>query len=333
MTLMQIFDILIIMNLEKLEKTLKNEPEYRIKQAREQIFGNLINNWNEATALSLELRQKLNKECPLDIKAENLISKTKDNIKARITLEDGVKIETILMRHNDGRNTVCVSSEAGCPVGCKFCATGKMGFIRNLTAFEIVEQIIYFARILKKEGVRVSNVVFMGMGEPFLNYDEVIKAIKILNKNLNIGARHISISTVGIIEGINKLAQEKLQINLAVSLHASEGKKREEILKAVDEYILKTKRQVMFEYLLMKGVNDSEEKAKEIAGLMKKPLYFVNLILYNPTGDFKPPSAKTVERFKKVLDENKIKYSQRYRFGQDIQAACGQFATDKSSNL
>jgi 23S rRNA (adenine2503-C2)-methyltransferase len=326
------------MKIEKLEEMLKDEPKYRVKQANEAVFVNLIEDWNEATVFSLSLRERLNKECPLNIQAENLVSKTGDNVKARINLADGVKIETVLMRHNDGRNTVCVSSQAGCSLGCKFCATGKMGFVRNLIALEIVEQVIFFSRLLKKENARVSNIVFMGMGEPFLNYEEVMKAVKILNAKdrLNIGARHISISTVGLTEGIKKLQEEKLQINLAISLHAPNDALRtkiipsnagiKNILIAVDEYIKKTKRQVMFEYLLIKGVNDSEVNAKELAGLMKKPLYFLNLILYNFTGDFEPPPTQTVKKFKEVLEKEGIRFSERYRFGQDIKAACGQFS-------
>lgn len=328
------------MNIEKLEEVLKDEPKYRIKQAEEAIFKNLIEDWNEATAFSLELREKLNKECPLNIVAETLVSKTRDNLKARISLKNGVKIESVLMRHNDGRNTVCVSSQAGCSLRCKFCATGKMGFKRNLTAFEIVEQAVYFARFLKKENARLSNIVFMGMGEPFLNYENVIEAVRMFNdKNkLNIGARHISISTVGLIDGIQKFSKEKLQVNLAISLHASNNTLRsqimpvnnkypiEEILKVIDGYIKKTKRQVMFEYLLIENINDSDENALELAKLMKKPLYFLNLILYNPTGDFKPPSTKRVEAFKNILEKEKVDFSQRYRFGQDIKAACGQFS-------
>ncbi|MDP2910049.1 MAG: 23S rRNA (adenine(2503)-C2)-methyltransferase, partial [bacterium] len=152
-----------LMDIEKLEKCLENEPKYRLKQARQAVYVNLIEGWDDATFFPLELRKKLEKECPLRIKAETLVSKTKDNLKTRIALKDGLKIESVLMRHNDGRNTVCVSSQAGCPLGCKFCATGKMGFQRNLTAGEIVQQVIFFGRILKKENARVSNVVFMGM--------------------------------------------------------------------------------------------------------------------------------------------------------------------------
>ena len=338
------------MDLDNLEKVLKTEPAYKFKQVQSAVFGDLIENWTEASALSVELRKKLNDVCPLSIKAEILISKTKDSVKARIGLKDGLKIESVLMRHNDGRNTVCVSSQVGCPLACEFCATGKMGFKRNLEADEIVEQIIFFGRYLKKDlpdrqagKKKVTNVVFMGMGEPFLNYENVIEAIRTINdKNgLNIGARNISVSTVGVTEGIEKLTGENLQINLAISLHAPDNKLRdkiiplnkkypiEKILKAVDEYIKKTNRQVMFEYLLIKGINDSDACADKLAKLIKKPLYFLNLILYNQTGAFQSPSSSAVKKFKTILNKKGAKFSQRYRFGQDIKAACGQFAAEK----
>ena len=289
----------------------------------------------------------MNKECPLEIVAEVLISKKDDSVKARITLKDGLQIESVLMRHEDGRNTVCVSCMVGCPLGCLFCATGKMGMKRNLTTEEILEQVIFFERYIKNLKLKiknyVTNVTFMGMGEPFLNYDNVLSAIKILNNKdyFNIGARSLSISTAGIVEGIKKLSEEGLQINLAISLHAPNNKLREslmpidkryplgDVLKAVDEYIKKTKRKVMFEYVLIKGVNDSDENAKELADLMRKKLYFLNLILYNDTGIFKASDTKRVEGFKKVLEREKINFAQRYRFGDDIAAACGQFATNK----
>ncbi len=353
------------MDLSNLEKVLENEPKYRLNQANEAVFKNFISDWSEATFFSKDLRDKLNKECPLEIKADVLVSKKEDSIKARIKLKDGLMIETVLMRHSsptksgqqianpqsnlklvgdkDGRNTVCVSSQVGCPLGCLFCATGKMGFKRNLSADEIIEQVIFFSRLLKIEGSSVTNVTFMGMGEPFLNYDNVIKAVKIFNdpKYFNIGVRSISISTAGIIEGIKKLSEESLHVNLAISLHAPNDKLRkelmpidkkyplEEVLKAVDEYIEKTKRKVMFEYVLIKGVNDSDECAKQLSKLMKKPLYFVNLILYNKTGSFEPSETKRVEKFKAILEKLKIRYTQRYRFGDDINAACGQFIISK----
>lgn len=328
------------MNIDKLEEILKEEPKYRLKQANLAVFVNLIEDWSNATFFSQDLREKLNKECNLSIKAEILVSKSKDSAKARITLRDGLLIESVLMRHQDGRNTVCVSSQVGCALACEFCATGKMGFKRNLEFMEIVEQVVFFARYLKKDAdSKVTNVVFMGMGEPFLNYDNVLKAIKILNdkEGFCIGARNISISTSGIIEGIEKLAKEGLQVNLAISLHAPNNELRskimptnkkyniEEVLKAVDEYIKITKRKVMFEYLLIEDLNDSNECAEKLVKLMKKPLYFLNLILYNETGKFRPSSTKRVEEFKKILKKGGVDFSQRYRFGEDIKGACGQF--------
>jgi 23S rRNA (adenine2503-C2)-methyltransferase len=333
------------MNIDKLSKILEALPKYRTKQAKEAIFKNLISDWNKATFLPLNLRQELNEKCPLEIKAEMLVSKKKDSVKAKITLDDGLLVETVLMRHKDGRNTVCVSSQVGCPLGCSFCTTGKMGFKRNLTPMEIVEQVIFFARYLKKGGKKVTNVTFMGMGEPFLNYENVMRSARIINtkEKLNIGARNISISTAGIIEGIEKFAKEGTQINLAISLHAPSNELRsklmpinrkyhlERLLAAVDAYIKKTKRQVMFEYLLIKNVNDTESCARELARIMKKPLYYVNLILYNSTSgnNFSPSSAEKVKKFKEILKKNKVVFSQRFRFGEDIKAACGQFAGSK----
>jgi len=327
------------MKIDNLKEVLKSEPKYRLKQAQTAVLKDFIDDWQKVSVLPLAWRQKLNKECPLKIKAETLLSKTKDSLKIQLTLEDGLKVESVLMRHIDGRNTVCVSSQVGCALACEFCATGKMGFKRNLNPWEIVEQVMFFSRYLKKEGGKITNIVFMGMGEPFLNYDNVIEAIKILNdkEGLNIGARHISISTIGIIKGIEQLSKENLQLNLAVSLHASNNELRtkiipinkkyplEQILKTVDDYIKKTKRKVMFEYLLIKGVNDSDDCAFELAKLMKKPLYFLNLILYNPTNTFKPSSTERIKKFKEVLKKSGVRFSQRYRFGQDIKAACGQF--------
>ena len=336
------------MDLNNLEKAIEREPKYRLGQIKKVLFQELIENWKEAVVLPLKLRQKLNENCPLPIKAEIFPSKTKDAIKTKITLEDGLKIESVLMRHQNSRNTVCVSSQAGCPLGCKFCATGKMGFKRNLEVWEIVEQVLFFARYLKKTKNKVTNIVFMGMGEPFLNYHNVMGAIKILNdkKGFNLGARHFSVSTVGIIEGIEKLAKEKLQINLAISLHASDDELRsrlmpinkkypiKKILNAVDDYIKKTRRRVMFEYIMIKNLNDSEEDAKTLAKLMRKPLYFVNLILYNftrrslgeggPTGIFKSSSYLRIKKFKEILEKEGVIVTQRYRFGKDIEGACGQ---------
>ncbi|MDP3990988.1 MAG: 23S rRNA (adenine(2503)-C(2))-methyltransferase RlmN [Candidatus Nealsonbacteria bacterium] len=328
------------MSLMQFQELLKKEPKYRLAQAKKALFRDLIESWQEATALPLSLREELDKKCSIEKPENTFISKDKNTVKNLFILADGLKVETVLMRHKDKRNTVCVSSQVGCPLGCSFCATGKMGFKRNLESWEIIEQVLFFARYLKKEKEKVSNIVFMGMGEPFLNYQHVIEAIKTLNdkEGFNLGARHFSISTVGITEGIEELAKEKLQINLAISLHAPDNELRsrlmpinktypiEKVLSAVDNYIEKTRRRVMFEYIMIKDLNDSEEKAEALAKLMKKPLYFVNLISYNPTESFKASLPSKIKKFKEVLEKEGVAVTQRYRFGQDIEGACGQLA-------
>jgi len=340
------------MDLAKIEKILEKEPAFRLKQVKKVIFQDLIENWDEATILPQNLRQKLSKNYPIqELKAEKILtSKDGQTIKVLFVLRDDLKIESVLMRHIDGRRTVCVSSQVGCSIGCRFCATGQQGFKRNLSADEIVEQVLFFARFLRTKPTedgplsteKVTNIVFMGMGEPFLNYDNVLEAIKILNdkEGFNLGARHISISTAGITEGIEKLAKEKLQVNLAISLHASDDELRtklmpinkkypiEKILAAVNDYIKKTKRRVMFEYLMIDGVNDFEGEAEELAKLLKKPFYFINLISFNPIGhsDFKPSPGWKIKKFKEILEKARIATTQRYRFGKEIKAACGQLA-------
>jgi len=329
-----------IMNLINFDKILEKEPKYRLKQAKAAIFKDLIEDWQEAKTLPQELRKKLGEDYPLQIEAK-VFNSPDGAVKALFVLSGGLKIESVLLRHKDGRNTVCVSSQVGCALCCEFCATGKLGFKRNLNYSEIAEQVLFFARLLKKEKGKITNVVFMGMGEPFLNYDNVLMAIRTLNDKdgFNLGVRHFSISTVGIIEGIEKLAKENLQINLAVSLHASDDELREkimpinkkypleEILMAVKEYVKKTKRRVMFEYVMIRGVNDSDLEAKKLAELLKDiPLSFVNLISYNPTGIFRPSSPERIKKFKEILEEKGISATQRHRFGEELDAACGQLA-------
>ncbi len=329
------------MHIKNLYEILKNEPKYREKQIKTAIFQELIEDWSEATTLPLVLREKLKKGFDLSIRAKTFFSNDKKTAKALIRLNDGLAIEAVLMRHKDDRNTVCVSSQAGCPLKCAFCATGQMGFKRNLDAMEIIEQVLFFARYLKKIQKKITNVVFMGMGEPFLNTDNVFEAIKILNdkKGFNLGMRHFSISTIGITEGINELAGWGSKINLAVSLHAPNDKIRaeiipiaqkypmEEIIKALKNYIKKTNRRVMIEYIMMKGINDSLDCAAELAEAMKKiPLSFVNLIAYNQTGAFRASESLQIKKFREVLEKKGISVTQRYKFGQDIDAACGQLA-------
>jgi 23S rRNA (adenine2503-C2)-methyltransferase len=328
------------MNLSKLEELMKKEPAFRLAQAKKAVFFDLIEDWGEATTLSKDLREKLRKVVPLAIKGKMLVSKDGRTVKAAIELEDGLAIETVLMKHTDKRNTICVSSQVGCPLGCFFCVTGRGGFKRNINASEILDQILFFARYLKKENEKITNVVFMGMGEPFLNWENVARAIQIINDDncFGIGARKISVSTAGITEGIEKLARDFPQINLAISLHAPDdqlrgelmpvGKKYsiEKILKAVDGYIEKTNRKVMFEYVMLKGVNDSEEQAKKLSSLLWKPLYMVNLIAYNPNGRFESSPPEKIKKFKAILEKEGVFATQRYRFGTDIEAACGQLA-------
>lgn len=373
------------MDLNKLEKILEKEPAFRLKQVKKAVFRDLIEGWSEISTLPKNLREQLTKECPINelIEEKTLTSKTEpqakvekrfisstDNqtIKALFKLvEDGCRVESVLMRHGSTsspqafRITVCVSSQVGCSVGCEFCATGQQGFKRNLSSGEITDQVLFFARLLKKTKdkvgdevatssspfavARVTNVVFMGMGEPFLNYDNVLEAIKILNDKdgFNLGARHISISTAGIIEGIKKLSDEKIQVNLAISLHAPNDELRtklmpinkiypiEKVLAAVDDYIKKTNRKVMFEYLMIDKVNDSEKEAEELVKIMKKPLYFLNLISFNPVSHstFKPSSGSKIKEFREILEKGGVSVTQRHRFGREIQAACGQLAGNR----
>ncbi len=338
------------MDAQKIAKILEKEPAFRLKQIKKAVFDELIENWAEATTLSLELRQKLEEASPIyELKPEKLLtSKNGEATKVLLSAQDGSKIEAVLMRHGTadspqtGRSTVCISSQVGCSVGCEFCATGQLGLKRSLSDWEMVEQVLFFARILKKEGKRVDNVVFMGMGEPFLNYDNVLSAVKIINDQhgLNLGARHISISTCGVVEGIKRFTDEDLQVNLAISLHAANNTLRsklvplnkkypiEVILAAVDDYVKKTRRRVMFEYLMIAGINDSGKDAKDLAKLLRRSLCFVNLISYNPIGhsDFKPSSGDRIKSFREILEKSGIAVTQRHEFGKEIKGACGQLA-------
>lgn len=330
------------MEWQKVQSVLAHEPKFRIEQVRKAVFVDLVEDWSRVTVLPAPLREKLSEQCPLTIPAEKLVSADGKTVKALIALADGKRIETVLMRHGD-RNTVCVSTLVGCPMGCTFCATGTMGMVRKLAADEIVLQVLYFARYLHAEHARVGSVVFMGMGEPFLNYEAVMESIRILNdpKLFCIGARHISISTCGILDGIARLAEEDLQVNLAISLHGSNDAVRAklmpiartypiaDLLKAVDAYTAKTKRKVMFEYLLVDGVNDADEHARELAVLMNRPLSMVNLISYNPTGKYTASSEKRIEHFRDILRSAGVEATIRFRFGRDIEGACGQLATEK----
>lgn len=339
------------MNISQLSEVLKNQPKFRFKQAYQAVYQDYISDWQEASVLPIALRAQLNELCPLDINGELIKDKLKKEAeKVLITYDDDVTIETVLIRHRDGRHTICLSSQAGCPLACSFCATGAAGFERDLSAEEIQQQYIFWARQLKKEnkGEQIDNLVFMGMGEPFLNYDNFIKAAREFHnpEKFNIGSRRMSVSTAGIVEGIKKLASEKMQINLAISLHAPLDSLRtqlmpiakkysiDNILRAVDFYISKTGRRVMFEYLMLKNINDADDDAEILANIMKKKLYLVNLIPYNPTGKYQASSPARIEQFKKKLEDHGVAVTSRHSQGQSIKAACGQLAGKrKTRNL
>jgi len=328
---------------QKLQKILKDQPPYRLNQAKNAIFKELITNWNQTKSLPKPLQDILNKNYPLDIPHKIIKSSDKKTQKAIVTLFDNLQIEAVLLNYQN-RITICISTQVGCPLNCSFCATGKMGFFRNLETKEIVDQVLLFQQLLKDKNNKVDNIVFMGMGEPLLNFDNTLNAIQIINdpKGLGIGQRHISISTAGIIPGIRKLADKSPQINLAISLHAPNNPLRDKLMPinkkypldklipAIKDYLRKTNRKVMFEYLLIENINDNPKYAYQLIKLLDHPLFFVNLVSYNPTGSYQPSSSQKVTQFKNILLRAGLFTTQRYRFGQDINAACGQLATKKS---
>ena len=330
------------MNLGKLKEILKNEKPYRLKQAEKAVYRDHVGDWGTVSSLPALLRGKLTQSCPISMDHKSIVSQAKDTLKALIKLNDGLAVETVLLQHAQGRNTVCVSSQVGCPLNCLFCKTGKIGYKRNLTAYEIAEQVLFFSYYLKKKNAHksshVTNVVFMGMGEPFLNYGNVMDAIRICNDKdkFNIGARKISISTCGIPQNIEKLSKENLQVNLAISLSAPNNELRsklmpinekypvEEVIDAAKKYIARTNRRVMFEYVLIDKFNESAEAARELAVILKGLLCFVNLIPFNGEGALNAPPKEKIGLFKSILKKSKISVTERYKFGQDINAACGQ---------
>lgn len=342
---------MVAMDFTQVEKAFASLklPAFRLAQARRAFYVELLESWEEVTPFPKDLRAKLTAEMPWSslTAVRTAVSANGDTVKILFATADNLKIEAVLMKHEGGRNTVCISSQIGCAMGCAFCATGTMGFKRNLKADEIVEQVLFFGRLLKKEGAHVTNVVFMGMGEPLNNYDEVMKAVRIMNDQdgMCLGARHITISTCGLVPGILKLADEPLQINLAISLHSAIDATRTKIMKvnkafplkklmsAVDEYASQTNRKVFFEYLLLKGINDSEEHVKALAELLghNKRLYHVNLIKYHDTHMFEASPKDKREAFMNRLKRAGIPVTFRISFGEDIDAACGQLAVKEVS--
>lgn len=326
-------------NLEELKKEFVSlgEKPFRAEQVFKWIYTTNITSFDEMTNISLELREKLKQNFTMCvykvIKKQESIDGTK---KYLFDVLDGNAIETVLMEYKHGKS-LCVSSQIGCKMGCKFCASTGIDFIRNLTSGEIVEQVL---AVQKDENIKISNVVFMGIGEPLDNYDNVINSIKILNnpKGLNIGARHISISTSGLAPKIYDLANENLQCTLSVSLHATTDEKRsqmmpvnnayniEKLMKVCKYYIEKTNRRISFEYALAKDKNDNLDDAKRLIKLLKGMICHVNLIPINKieNGQFVKSSNENIIKFRDYLNDHGVIATIRRELGPDIDAACGQ---------
>ena len=325
--------------LEELKEEMNQigEKAFRTIQIWEWLYKENVSTFDEMTNLSLELRKKLEEK--YEIGTYKIIKKqeSKDGTKKFLfDILDGNAIETVLMEYKYGKS-ICVSSQVGCKMGCRFCASTGIEFIRNLSAGEIVEQILAVERI---EKIKTNNIVFMGIGEPLDNYDNVLKAIKIINNNkgLNIGARHISISTSGIVPRIKQLADEKWQCTLSISLHATTDEKRskmmpinnaypiDELLDACRYYIQQTGRRISFEYALAKDNNDNLEDAKRLVKLLKGMLAHVNLIPINKIQDgaYIQSTNENILKFRDYLNKNGITATVRRELGSDIDAACGQ---------
>lgn len=321
----------------KQELTSIGEKGFRAEQIFKWLYQEKVKSFDEMTNLSLELREKLKNN--YTICNYNILKKleSSDGTKKYLfDILDGNIIESVLMKYHYGKS-VCVSSQVGCKMGCKFCASTGIPFVRNLTAGEIVEQIL---AIEQDTGEKISNIVFMGIGEPLDNYDNVIKAIRILNnpKGLGIGARHISVSTSGLVPRIYDLAKENIQCTLSVSLHASNNEKRssmmpvnnrysvEELIKACKDYIAMTNKRISFEYALARDNNDNMQDAKELANLLKGMLCHVNLIPINKieNGKFTKSSNENIIKFRDYLNDHGIVATIRRELGSDIEAACGQ---------
>ena len=334
------------LNYEELENLLHEagEPTFRAKQIWKGLYQNLWNDMSEFSNLPISLRNQLLSRYTMGglTPEKELTSTDGQTQKILYRLDDGLAIETVLMAYND-RNTVCISSQVGCGLGCKFCATGNMGLIRNLSVGEIVEQVIKTAAGLTSRGSKLTNVVFMGMGEPFQNYQAVESAISILNnpEGFGMGLRRFTISTVGLVPGISKFTQQRSQINLAISLHAADDHLRSKIvpinakynlaalMEACDLYLETTNRRISIEWALIEGINDTVDQARKLVGLLKGKLFHVNLIQLNPVGhyDGKPALELSARKFKQIILNAGIPCTIRLRRGIDIQAGCGQLAS------
>ncbi|MBI5946785.1 MAG: 23S rRNA (adenine(2503)-C(2))-methyltransferase RlmN [Chloroflexi bacterium] len=325
-------------------------PRYRSDQLLHALWKEGKTSLSDIRVLPAALREHLAAQgYTIGATTETLRSASDDGETAKVLLKmaDGTLIESVMMQYPEEghhpRSTGCVSTQAGCAMGCVFCATGQMGFKRNLRAEEIVAQIMHFANLLRERGQHVTNVVFMGMGEPLANYAETIRAVRLLvdPRAFGLAQRSITISTVGVIRGIQRLAEEGLQVGLAISLHSPDDDLRRRlvptagpgsvgrIMEAAADYFHRTGRRVTFEYALLEGVNDSVETARELAALVAKTGAHVNLIPVNPTaGGFRRPARARTLAFERVLRENGVNCTVRVEKGSEIAAACGQLRTE-----
>ncbi len=331
--------ILSGLSLKEIEEItdLLGATKFRARQIHNWIYLKSVKEIDEMTDLSIKFREELKQVATVtDIKIKVKQVSSDGTIKYLLEFPDGECVETVLMRFDNRANlTACVSSQVGCAVNCSFCATGKRGFIRNLSYREIIEQVL---TIQRDTGLKVTNVVFMGQGEPLLNLDNVLKAMEIFNENFQIGARRLTLSTSGIVPQIRKLADLDMQSTLALSLHApnSEIRKRlmpienkynmDELHKALKYYVEKTGRRITIEYLLIKDLNDTVESAKQLAAYLKDIKCNINMIPYNPTekNDYQRPSNNAIMKFKYLMEHSGKKVTIRLERGADIDAACGQ---------
>ncbi len=324
------------------------EKRFRAAQIFDWIYRKGVLSFEGMENLSKELRKRLAESLRFPLLKLAAVQESDETSKFLWELSDGKRVESVLIRSFD-RRTVCLSSQVGCPARCAFCASGREGLIRSLTAGEIVEQALHIDRFLKEKGERVCHLVYMGMGEPLENYDAVLKSIRILNdeRTLHISQRRMTVSTVGIAPEIRRLAEERLFVNLVLSLHAPNQHFRkkiipfarkyplEEILSAMDFYAEKTRRDITYEYTLLSKINDQEEHAIELASLLRGKQCTVNLIPYNPVQGLRleRPDRANVCAFQKILESRGIRTTWRYTKGDDIAAACGQLALQKPSGL
>lgn len=331
------------LDLPQLEALLADwkQPRYRADQLWEWLYVRLATDFEQLTTLPKSLRERLAAETtfyvpPVLAQQESLDGETRKDL---LQMADGEQVEVVLMRYIN-RRSACLSTQVGCALKCGFCATGQMGFVRDLTSGEIVTQALHFQRELAAQGQHLSNIVLMGMGEPLLNYKNTLAAIRRLihPQGFQMGQRRITLSTSGIVPGIYRLADEGLQVNLAVSLHAAMDDLRSELMpinrryaldelfKALHVYLTKTNRRVTFEWVMIEGVNDTLQQAEALAARIAGMLAHINLIPLNPSTGYKgqPSAPERVEAFTAVLDRHHISYSVRLRRGIDIRAGCGQ---------